>query len=106
MPSTEQCACLTAIINRCEEEMQDERTEAVHRSEPLRAILHGVPGAGKSQTLHWLRQYFEMVCGWEHLQEFAFVAPQNTQAALINGVTLHSFAELKVMGTGVGTACV
>ena len=98
VPSTEQCACLTAIINRCEEEMQDERTEAVHRSEPLRAILHGVPGAGKSQTLHWLRQYFEMVCGWEHLREFAFVAPQNTQAALINGVTLHSFAELKVKG--------
>ena len=50
---------LQAVIDRCRSEMLEEQKEAPHRSEPLRALLHGVPGAGKSETLHWLRQYFE-----------------------------------------------
>ena len=74
--------------------------DATTRSEPLRAILHGVPGAGKSQTLQWLRQFFEDICGWTHLHEFTFLAPQNTQAALIEGVTIHSFGDIRVRKKG------
>ena len=100
VPSAEQSAVLQAVIDRCRTEMLEEQQEAPCRSEPLRALLHGVPGAGKSETLHWLRQLFEAVCGWEHLHLFAFVAPQNTQAGLIDGVTLHSFADIKVHRPG------
>ena len=64
------------------------------RSEPLRAILHGIPGAGKTQTLLWIREFFEEVCGWQHGIEFVFLASQNTMAALIGGFTLHSFHKL------------
>ena len=97
-PNQEQKQVLTAVVERCHAEAVEERADKENRSEPLRAILHGVPGAGKSQTLHWLRTFFETVCDWQHLHEFAFVAPQNTQAALIDGITIHSFADIRVQG--------
>ena len=97
-PNPQQKQVLTAVVERCHAEAVEERADKQNRSEPFRAILHGVPGAGKSQTLHWLRTFFETVCDWQHLHEFAFVAPQNTQAALIDGITIHSFADIRVQG--------
>ena len=97
-PNQQQKQVLTAVVERCHAEAVEERADKQTRSEPFRAILHGVPGAGKSQTLHWLRTFFETVCDWQHLHEFAFVAPQNTQAALIDGITIHSFADIRVQG--------
>ena len=94
-PTTEQLRFLRAVIDRCLQESLEEQDEK-SRSEPLRAVFHGVPGAGKSQTLKWLRAFFEEVCGWQHQQEFVYLAPQNTQAALIAGMTLHSFANIQV----------
>ena len=84
------------MIDRCLREACEEAEDKPFRSEPLRAFLHGVPGAGKSQTLKWLRGFFEEICGWMQGQEFVYLASQNTQAALIDGNTLHSFAELQV----------
>ena len=52
------------------------------------------PGAGKTQTLLWTRDFFTQVCGWTHGIEFALLASQNTMAALIEGFTLHSFHKL------------
>ena len=95
-PSEEQQAFLQAVIDRCPREACEEAEDKPFRSEPLRAFLHGVPGAGKSQTLKWLRGFFEEICGWMQGQEFVYLASQNTQAALIDGNTLHSFAELQV----------
>ncbi|CAL1151362.1 unnamed protein product, partial [Cladocopium goreaui] len=97
-PNPQQKQVLTAVVERCHAEAVEERADKQNRSEPFRAILHGVPGAGKSQTLHWLRTFFETVCDWQHLHEFAFVAPQNTQAALIDGITIRSFADIRVQG--------
>ena len=54
-------------------------------------LLHGVPGAGKTQTLLWIKRFFEEVCQWTHEKEFVFCAFMNTMTALIKGVTLHSF---------------
>ena len=94
-PTAEQLKFLRAVVDRCLTESQEEQAESC-RSEPLRAVFHGVPGAGKTQTLKWLRAFFEDLCGWQHQQEFVYLAPQNTQAALIAGMTLHSFANIHV----------
>ena len=94
-PTAEQLKFLRAVVDRCLTESQEEQAES-SRSEPLRAVFHGVPGAGKTQTLKWLRAFFEDLCGWQHQQEFVYLAPQNTQAALIAGMTLHSFANIQV----------
>ena len=44
VPSAEQLLCIKAIVNRCEQEARDEQSNVEYRSEPLRLILHGVPG--------------------------------------------------------------
>ena len=93
-PSEEQLACLQAIMTRCAIEAREVDENKEFRSEPLRMVLHGVPGAGKTQTLLWIKRFFEEVCGWTHTKEFVFCASQNTMTALINGVTLHSFFRL------------
>ena len=68
-PTAEQLKFLRAVVDRCLTEAQEEQAES-SRSEPLRAVFHGVPGAGKTQTLKWLRAFFEDMCGWQHQQEF------------------------------------
>ena len=95
-PSSEQSHFLQAVLERCILEATEEKQSNAFRSEPLRAFLHGVPGAGKTQTIKWLRFFFETVCEWTHGQEFVFAAPQNTQAALIDGITVHSLAGLTI----------
>lgn len=95
-PTEEQINFLRAVVQRCVAEGHEEVTDTPARSEPWRTIFHGVPGAGKTQTLKWLRQFFETICEWKHPQEFVFLAPQNTQAALIAGMTLHSFANIRI----------
>ena len=82
---------LTVVPMSCLQEMEDEAGLADFRSEPLRIVLHGVPGAGKSEVLQWLRCFFEDICGWNHGVEFAYLASQNSMAALIDGFTFHSF---------------
>eukprot|EP00435_Cladocopium_sp_Y103_P054372 s3057_g17.t1 len=103
-PTQEQMQFLDAVADRCLREAQEEHKNHSNRTEPLRAFLHGVPGAGKSQTLKWMRQFFESVCGWSHQKEFVFLAPQNTQAALIDGMALHSFANIRIKGKGRTTS--
>ena len=77
--------------------MADEDTEKEYRSEPLRCILHGIPGAGKSEVLQWLRTLFEDICSWTHGTEFAYLTSMNSMAELINGQTWHSFFGLSKM---------
>ena len=94
-PSEEQLACLQQIVDRCVQENKEHGRNLQFRSEPLRMVLHGVPGAGKTQTLLWIRRFFEEVCKWTHGIEFVFCTSQNTMAALIGGVTLHSFFKIR-----------
>jgi len=94
IPSDEQKNILQEIIDRTLQEQYDERSGMQFRSEPLRFMLHGVPGAGKSETLKWVRSFFENVCHFTHGVEFVFLTSQNTMAALIEGFTLHSFGDV------------
>ena len=96
-PNTEQQLVIKRIMDRCLQELEDEAGQAEFRSEPLRCVLHGVPGAGKSEVLQWLRLFFEDVCYWTHGIEFAYLASQNSMAALIEGSTFHSFMSVPFM---------
>ena len=59
-------------------------------SEPLRWVLHGGPGTGKSHTLKFLRQdLFENVLGWHHGVDFQIVSFQAVMAELLDGDTIH-----------------
>ena len=88
---------LTLIHGRCKYEYFVEQglpltaDLAVMSAEPLYRLIHGLPGAGKSQVLIWIRDYFETVWHWVHGDEFVFVAGLNSMADHIGGATLHSY---------------
>ena len=99
--------CIYVVLNFVVNHMTDWVQEEVIGTRSWRTIFHGVPGAGKTQTLKWLRQFFETVCEWTHPEEFVYLGvgssvepmsvkeqdlPQNTQAALIAGMCVPCFA--------------
>ena len=49
-------------MQRCLDERREEPADWVGVSDPLRVMLHGIPGAGKSSCLRWLRDFFESAC--------------------------------------------
>ena len=91
---------LTKVVTRVLQEKADEDVNKEYRSEPVPMLLHGVPGAGKSRVLKWMRIFFEEVCDFTHGVEFVYLASQNTMAALSGGSTPHSFGDIPFMTKG------
>ena len=110
-PTTEQRDVLNRVADRVLQEfalehegqdVPDELRFAPDKSdgdEPLRGLVHGLPGTGKSRVIKWIRRLFEEALGWEHGVQFVCVAFQNRMAASIGGNTLHSAADLPRPGT-------
>ena len=59
----------------------------------------GIPGAGKSTCIKYMRRLFEDCLGWEDGVQFQFLASQNTMAALIGGKTIHSWGSIPINAT-------
>lgn len=53
---------------------------SIDREEPLRGLIHGVPGTGKSNVINWITRMFVEAMGWEHGVQFLCVAFQNKVA--------------------------
>ena len=65
--------------------------------EPLRWVLHGGPGTGKSYALKLLKtELFERVLGWKRGVEFEVVALQASTADALDGDTIHHALSLSV----------
>ena len=96
VPTPDQWRVIEFIHDRCMAEQREWNSESQKKSieEPLRLMIHGLPGAGKSQVIHWVRSFFEEVLGWKHGREFVCIASMNTMAALIGGLTIHAFGEV------------
>ena len=56
-------------------------------TEPMRACRLGVPGAGKSKCIKWLKRLLTDCFGYEDGVHFQALAPQNTMAAMIGWST-------------------
>eukprot|EP00438_Fugacium_kawagutii_P012955 Skav231714 [mRNA] locus=scaffold1306:362022:371836:+ [translate_table: standard] len=69
---------------------QNRSTSGSPPSTPLRWVLHGGPGTGKSHVINLLRkELFEQVLGWEHSVHFQIVSFQAVMANLLDGDTIH-----------------
>ena len=71
IPTQEQLEVLHRVKDRVMEEFQRERDQIPkgqrgEESEPLRALVHGIPGTGKSKLISFLRSFFEDALGWCH----------------------------------------
>lgn len=76
--------------------MTEERSDMVASTqcEPIFDLIHGIPGAGKSKVIAWIRELFTDVLGWESGTQFVCLAVQNTMAANIGGHTIHHWASI------------
>ena len=77
--------------------MKKNEYKAHRQNPPLFRLIHGLPGAGKSKVLKWLRSYLIEVWQLREEEDFVFLAPMNSMAAGIGGSTLHAWAEIKWM---------
>ena len=107
-PNGEQKKFLSCVVDRCKQEHRSLGVPVPHRGgrkkqtlkdEPLRCCLMGIPGAGKSTCIEYVRRLFEECLGWEDGVQFQFLASQNTMAALIGGQTLHSWGGIPINAT-------
>ena len=103
-PTAEQHAFLERVVGRCRVERAELMRVGEERAftEPVRDCLFGLPGAGKSTCIKWIRSFFEQALGWEHGVQFQFLAAQNTMAALIGGNTVHSWGSIPVNASAAG----
>ena len=67
--------------------------------EPLRGMIHGLPGTGKSRVINWIRRIFMEARDWTHGVQFLCVAFQNKVAYAMGGTTLHSAGDLPIGGS-------
>ena len=85
-PTEEQMRILRKVADRVLQEFEDEKfgadvPEETRRSargdceEPLRGLIHGHPGTGKSKVIMWIRNFFEKALGWEHGVHFLCSSP-------------------------------
>ena len=107
-PNNEQYAVLHAVRDRVLQECALEKEGAGvlkrlrgfsavdEREEPFRGCCHGLPGTGKSRVIKWLVRMFREALHWNHGIEYQCVAFQNTVAAAMGGLTLHSSGDIQI----------
>ena len=92
IPNPKQKQVLDVLHAACvKEESEKHAEEKSQVSVPLRQLIHGLPGSGKSKLLIWIRSYFEDVWRWTYGEQFCFLAPLNSMANNIGGNTVHSW---------------
>jgi len=97
-PGSQQLQILRLILNRCLLEAREIRSSTINASdaEPLRHMIQGLPGAGKSAVIEWICRAFQEVFGFQHGVHYVCLASQNTMASLIDGFTNHSWGGVPV----------
>ena len=96
-PYEEQWRLLDDIHDRCVFEFNEEtrgRMNHTRAGAPMLALVHGLPGSGKTKALEWLAEYFTQVWSWEKAVHFVYLAPLNSMAGRIGGFTVHSWGEV------------
>ena len=73
--------------------------------DPLRWVLHGGPGTGKSHTLNLIRKgLFEETLGWQQGVEYQVVTFQAVMAEALGGDTIHHALGLNWTGGNEGNS--
>ena len=83
--TVEQGRGLTRMIDNIDKRVKGEKVE------PLRMLVAGGPGTGKSVIIDGLRDHADR-CGWDIEKRFRFSAPTGKAASLIGGNTLATYA--------------
>lgn len=97
-PGRHQLGILDAIITRCGDEAVALKKDKVSQcqSEPMLAMIRGVPGSGKSEVIKWARELFIDQLGWKHGVEFICAASMLPMAAHVQKVSVHNVGSLQI----------
>ena len=88
--NTKQYEMIAKVAERVITEMRAESDETIDFGEPLRWVMHGGPGTGKTHVIKVIKEeLFGGVLGWEMGVEFQIVALQAVMANLLDGDTIH-----------------
>ena len=110
-PNAEQLSVLITVRDRVLDEVEllkegssvrrlfPQLSRGIDREEPLRGLIHGLPGTGKSRVIKWICRMFTEALGWEHGVHFICVAFQNRVAYAMGGATLHAAGGISVGAT-------
>lgn len=91
--NSEQQQVLEKIVHRIIAEEFDATESQI--TEPLRWLVHGGPGTGKTHLIKLIRELFTEELGWTSTVQYKIAAFQNSNADLIEGQTLHVACGLK-----------
>ena len=108
VPTTEQLELIIQVKDRLLLEFVMEKEGVLRKDigreakeQPLLGFCHGSPGTGKTRVIAWIRRMFVEALGWQHEQEFLFVAFQNRVAHTMGGSTMHSGGDIAIGGNRV-----
>lgn len=88
--NAEQVEVVNAVAKRVNEEIADWESGHIGRSEPLRLMVLGAPGTGKSFVLTCCKTLFDVI-GYKRGSHYMFTGFQAIVAAQHDGDTLHHF---------------
>ena len=75
-------------------------SSCVDSSEPLRWLIHGGPGTGKSHVIKQIQELFTEVLHWEIGVQIQVVALQAVMAEILGGDTIHHACGIPVFKRG------
>ena len=88
--NAEQYVMVEKIARRVMEELDADGDEQTEPGEPLRWLMHGGPGTGKSHVITVVKErLFKQVLKWDMGLQFQIVALQAVMADLLGGDTIH-----------------
>ena len=76
-------------------EVQQNAPGTTAKTEPMRRLLHGKPGTGKSFVIKKVCQLLEEVAGFKKGTHYELAALQATMAVQIGGDTLHHILHIR-----------
>ena len=98
--NTEQFKAVDIVAQRITQELQHAGDEQRDFGDPLRWLIHGGPGTGKSHVTKQINQLFAEVMHWNMGVEYQVVALQAVMADLLGGDTIHHACGIPIFNRG------
>ena len=100
--NAEQFSALEKVAKRVMQELRQAANGDIDFGEPLRWLIHGGPGTGKSHVIKQVKLLFSQVLHWEMGVEYQVVALQAVMADQLGGDTIHHACGIPVYNKGEG----
>ena len=95
----EQFKAVEKVAKRVMQELRHAANGQVDFGEPLRWLVHGGPGTGKSHVIKQVKELFTDVLKWNTGVEYQVVALQAVMADQLGGDTIHHACGIPIRKT-------